>query len=122
MPRLITDPVDIKITDGVLQIVNGDLVLTRGVEAVAQQIEIACKIWRGEWFANAQTGMPYDQMLGAKFDAAAVQQIVREMIASVDSVLTVNKLIINYNPATRTVEISYSVSTQFGTLDEIVTV
>lgn len=115
---LITDPVDLLLDDtNDLVIEDGDLVFTRGIDAIVQQCRVRLQMFQGEWFLNLDVGIPYWQsILGQKPNVAiqAARIFFRRELQSVDGVDKVTKLDISYAGATRALNITWQVSTVFG--------
>jgi hypothetical protein len=116
MKRLVTDPVDALLDlDWDIQFLDGDLVLSRGLPAVTQQIAIALKTVKGEWFLDETIGVPYfTNILGKKFSLGTVQQIVREAIQAIDSVVSIERLAVDFDALTRKCSVDFVVKTTFG--------
>jgi hypothetical protein len=115
---LITDPIDLKLdANNELVIENGDLVFTRGIEAVVQQCRIALQMFQGEWFLNLDVGIPYwEKILGEKPKTAieAARIFFRRELQLVDGVEKVTRLDVTYTGSTRTLTVTWQVSTVFG--------
>lgn len=122
---LITDPLDVKIgDDNVVVFENGDLVLVSGLDAIVQGCRIVLQMFQGEWFLNLDVGIPYWQsILGQKpaVAIAAARIFFRRELEAVEGVERVTKLDISYTGATRTLSITWQVTTVFGDtpVDEI---
>lgn len=122
---LVTDPIDLLIDDNnELVFENGDLVWSRGIDAVVQQCRIALQMFQDEWFLNLDAGLPYwDQILGQKPAVAmqAAQIYIRRELERVDAVVAITKLEVTYVRETRTLKVRWQVDTEFGEtpVDEI---
>lgn len=116
MALLATDPVDLLLdSDGDIVVRDGDLVWARGVDAVAQIIRIRLLMFKGEWFANLDAGVPYYQdLLGQKYDEAKVQDAMRAAITGAPGVAEVLSLRVTFNGATRSVRVDWEVRCEFG--------
>jgi len=71
------------------QIKDGRIVLSTGADAARDRIFTALSINRGEWFLDADKGIPYlgaDGILGGKKTEAEVGAIIRREILNVDEV------------------------------------
>lgn len=119
---------------------QGDLAMTKGVEAVVQGARIRMQMFAGEWFLNlamgvayiARSGVPIERvLLGQKFDR---NKAIREFrgvllgdaargILPLPGILSVTTLNVTFEPSTRIVTITWKASTQFGDtpLDTLVT-
>lgn len=130
MARLIGDPVDIAVNPA-----SDDLYLplrfSRGVAAVAQRVRIRMQFFRGEWFLDLDRGVPYleragvpaaEALLGQKFDAVKARNAYRDAITYLDSarripdpeVLGVPLLDVEFDSPTRTLRVTFQVTTIFG--------
>ncbi len=109
-------PIDIALgTDDELLFVEGDLVFTTGVGATAQQCQLALLSFRGEWFANLESGTPwYEDVLGQKFVETRVRGMVRDALLAVDTVASIEDLEILFDGSTREVTISWTVLSTAG--------
>jgi hypothetical protein len=118
--RSIQDPVDLlqNSDDIVLKIERDgglDLVLSTGVQAVAQEIRIKLDWLRGEWEFDPSLGVPYfENLLGQKFNESTIRQEINAQLLSVEGVKTVDRLNVFFNRATRTVEVQFLATTIFG--------
>lgn len=109
------DPVDLLLdTDGDLVVAVTDLVFSSGVESVAQALRIRLLTFRGEWFLDLDNGVPYYQdLLGQKFDQITAQAAFREAIVGTDNVDEILSLSTSFDGATRTLNVSWAVTTTF---------
>lgn len=63
--------------DGVI-LVDGDLVLSGGVDSIAQQCEIRLNTNTGEWWLDTSQGLPWvPGIMGSKLPADIVAQMVQ---------------------------------------------
>lgn len=122
---LSTDPIDIPLDPltGEMAFTDGALVLTTGVAAVAQGIDIALACIKGEWFADLEDGVPWfasptvteeEALLGAKFDELKMSAAIREAILSVPGVGEILSLRVTFESSTRAVSVAWEVRTSFG--------
>lgn len=91
------EPRDIAIgDDNDLVIVDGEYVLARGIDAVAQDCRIAVQTFLGEWFRDPTQGIPWFQaILAQKSEVAAIAAArisLRSALAAVDGVINVSRL------------------------------
>lgn len=118
MALLETDPRDLLLdANNDLVFEGGDLVLSRGVPGVAQACRIALLMFAGEWFLDLDAGIPYWQsILGQKpaVAKAAAKIAVREALQSVEGVLEITKLEVNFVGASRTLTVTWAVRCAFG--------
>lgn len=109
---------DLKLTaSGDLEIERDSLVLIDGVDAVAQDLLLRLRFFKGEWFLDTRLGMPYFQkLLGVKPNASVVKNIFRTAIQNTPGVLTINDLSVDYNGQTRAVRVGFRVQAEDGEL------
>lgn len=113
-----SDPIDLTLTDGDIDLTGGRLSFTSGIGAVAQGIRIRLQAFRGEWFRNLDSGVPYwQELLGQKFDEAKARRIFREAIRAAPGVGEILKLAVTFDAKTRTLSVTWQVRTEFGDSD-----
>ena len=62
---------------GDLRVVNGVVAMVRGADAVAQEIRVRLRWWRGEWFLDRRRGVPYlDEILRDGATPATVRAVI----------------------------------------------
>jgi len=94
-----------------------DLMLIDNAERVAQQILISLRFWYGEWFLDTEQGVPYlEYILIKNPNINHIRQILRETISSVEGVVSIEKLELDYNPTERNLLVEYAVTTNYGLL------
>ena len=97
-----------------LIIVDKDLVLINNAERVAQQIKITLLAFLGEWFLDQRFGVPYLESVMIKNpNMAFIRGILRGKILDVPDVKSVDALSTQLNVKTRTLTVSYEVSTAY---------
>ena len=121
---LLTDPIDLKIDSltGELSLDGDDLTFSTGVDAVAQGLKQRILLFKGEWFANLDEGVPYYDneetgevgILGSKFNEERIRAAIRSVILATPGVSSIRSLSAQYDGATRTVTIAWNVVTTFG--------
>ena len=93
-----------------LLIVNGDLVLTQGADAVKQHITQRLQMFTGEWFLNLSEGVPYYQNILIKNpNPDVVDGLLKDTILTtpgVDELLSFN---LDYNAQLRKLTVDFSV-------------
>lgn len=107
----------IDLATGELVIENGDFVLVRGPEAVRQALHIRLRFFLGEWFLDETAGVDWFSVLGHKFNAAAVEALVRKALLETPGVAAVTRLDLDFDNATRVLSLAWSVTTAYGQLD-----
>lgn len=117
-----TDPIDIGLdADDDLDIENGGR-LVSGPEGVAQAIKYAVHLFKGEWFADQEVGIPWgpnsvvteaEAILGNRPDERRTRDEVRKMIAAVPGVANIEDVSFDFNPRTRRLALRWAVRTVF---------
>lgn len=111
--------------DGDIDLSSGDIQFTRGLAAVAQDLYVAIKMFKGEWFLNREVGIPYlpndivsetDALLGQKFSALKARAAFRTAIMSVQGVEKITKLAVSFETSTRAMSVVFTVKTVAGTI------
>lgn len=101
-----------------LVIVEGDLVLTTGREAIRQHIQQRLRAFSGEWFLDLASGLPYYQSILVKNpNLQAIQGILQAEIIATPGVLELQDFQLNYDNATRRLSCQFTVSTTDGEID-----
>src|SRR4051794_5630296 len=108
---LLDEPRDLKLgDDNDLVIFGGDLLLARGVDAVAQECRIAVQMFAEEWFLDLDAGIPYLQDILAH-TARGIQLVAkreyRDELLKVDGVLEIVRLDAVFDDTTRTLTITW---------------
>lgn len=119
-----TDPRDLKLNPDTwdLEIENGDLVLISGSEGVAQEVKFGLQMWRGEYFADLNAGIRWQEILGEKYDETFIRQQLTDYIVSVPQVAELVSLVLDFNNTARELTITFRIRTEFGdTVDGEVT-
>lgn len=112
---LSTDPVDLLFAADADLDVSAGLQFTSGSAAVAQGIRIRIQTFRGEWFLDLDTGVPYYQdLLGARFNDARARAAFRDTILSTPGVAKLLSLTVAFDRSTRVLSVSWKVQTEFG--------
>jgi len=105
---------------------DGDLVLgadfqmTTGLAAVAQDIRLRIRLFRGEWFRNVDHGVPWEQeILGHKPTMERLYSIFRTVIFGSFEVQSIRSLTIELS-STRVLTVVWEVHSTFGIIaDEL---
>ena len=120
-----TLPIDLMIGDnGELVLTNGRLVWTYGVAATAQQCRLALLAFRGEWFEDLDSGVPwFQEILGTKWNESRVRGYIRDALLGVSTVRSVERLRLSWDNSNREVTIAWTVlSTEGITVEGVTTV
>lgn len=95
---------------GDLLLVNGDLILTSGADAIRQHISQRLKSFAGEWFLDLDSGLPYYRDILVKNpNAPAVAGLLQEEIIKTPGVLELQDFNLNLDRATRSLKVSFNV-------------
>lgn len=122
-PTQPTNPVDLLLdNDGDLLVDAGHIYFSSGLRAVAQGIKIRLLSFKGEWFLDLDHGVPYWQdILGQKYNETKVRAAFRDAILAAPGVNKILELEVEFDGATRAVNVWWRVQTIFGvTEDELV--
>lgn len=96
-------------------IVNGDMSLTKGQNAIKQAIDLRINLFLGEYFPDTTEGTPwYEQIFIKPVSTAIVNTIIRNRILGVPGVITVNTVTADLNRSTREFVLNYDVTTDVG--------
>lgn len=115
---------DILLTDGDITFSNGDIDLVAGVDQVKQELLILLKLFREEWFADTDAGVPYYQQILDRTPAPdgtqqapssqLIESTFRAEILSVDSVEAITLFDLVISNTTRHATIDFVCSTSEG--------
>ena len=101
-----------------LVLVNGNLAISSGVDAVRQACYQRLRFFAGEWFADESVGIPYwSRILGKKQpDVAAIKEIFRQAILATPGVAAVTSISLDWtDAAARTMTLSFVAALDDGT-------
>lgn len=103
------------VSTGDIALKDNDILLIDNAERVAQQVLIALREWRGEWFLKTADGVPYlEYILVKNPNIAHVRQVLTEAIESVEGVKKCTELDLQFNRVLRTLSVSYEIDTDYG--------
>lgn len=103
-----------------LILVNGDLQLADGDDAIAQDVQGALELFIGEWFLDTSQGVPYYQSILTKgVDLDLVQVILIEQVRSRSGVVDVLSLDFDFDPKTRALSVTTQIRSTSGELLDI---
>lgn len=101
-----------------VKIVNGDLVLNDGVEAIRQHILQRLRMFLGEWFLDNTIGLPYFQQILVKNpDQSKIDAIFINQILGTPGVVSLTKYSFVPNFINRSVSVTFECLTTQGTVD-----
>lgn len=105
-------------TDGDISFSAGQLQMVSGGDSIVQAVKIALQFFKGEWFLDPNKGVPYFQeILGHKPTNNSLVTIFKNVILEVPGVLDVVSLILTPGRASRTMGVSFRISTDVGELE-----
>jgi hypothetical protein len=101
---------------------TGDLVLSRGVEAVRQDVQFALELIKGEYFLDTDEGTPwFDGILGKAKSVGAISTLLRNRIESRPYIHRVTSIELTQDVHNRLLTVTFSADTDFGDLtDQVV--
>lgn len=124
-PSTIEPGVDFELDD------DGDLIIplrfTRGLGAVAQGIRIRMQMFKGEWFLNLDTGIPYlendsvteaEALLGQRFEQVKALAAFRKAIESAPYVQKILALAVSFDGSTRQMTVEWRVQSALGVVED----
>ena len=81
---------DLLLTNYDLALVNGELQIVRGAEAVAQHVVMRLRSFLGEYVYDRGLGVPYQQVIFQRGTSlASIDQILRQVIVNTPGVVEV---------------------------------
>lgn len=93
-----------------LALVNGDLALVTGTDAINQNIKQAMQFWLGEWFLDTTKGVPYKQQILIKNpNMDIVQADLINAVLNVPGVVQILEMNFDYNSTDRALSVFMSV-------------
>jgi hypothetical protein len=102
---------------GDIVVESGDLVFVNEGDAIVQACRMALELCRGEWFLDEELGIPYyDEILVKSPKLTPIREIFRRALLDVAGVLAVTSLNLSYTGSTRSLAVTWRVSTDFGEL------
>jgi hypothetical protein len=91
-----------------LRLVAGQLVLTTGTDAIRQDLAVRLRWFKGEWFLDRRTGVPWFQsILGHKAEDITIERIIRRVIQTTPGVEAILSLSITLDSTERELAISF---------------
>ena len=109
---------------GELLFVDGDIVMTEGVESIRQDVEGRLRLVRGEWFLSdsaseaPEDGIPlFERVLVKSPRPALIASVYRAAISATPGVNAVTSLEVKLNRAARTARVAWTATTDLGLID-----
>jgi hypothetical protein len=108
-------------SDNGLKIVDYDFVFTTREEYIRQKLKIILSTFKGEWFLNVNTGLPfYQDMLGKNNDLSKIESIFIRAIKSIPEVVKLLYINLDENKQNRTVTVNFAVTDVDNNVIEVV--
>lgn len=102
---------------GDLLLESGNLRLTSGLDAIAQDVTIRLRFFLGEWFLDTRVGVPYFQEILVKNpNIPRVTQLLRQVVQETPGVTSVDRFDFSFDAATRKASVAFTASTTAGQL------
>lgn len=105
---------DIKMSNNRLPIIDGDFVLTEGIEEIKQHIIVALNTFYSDWLLDYTKGIDYTKGLR---NHDFLQHDCKSQILGVDGVTGLINFTLNFDKPTLTVKIVSGVKTIYGRVD-----
>lgn len=103
---------------GDLAFENRDLALVSGAELVKQRLSVILQLFKGEWFLDAEAGIPwFQEILEKGVDEAVVDAILRKAITDTTDVNRLLSYESEIDAATRTITVAFTVDTVYGPVE-----
>jgi hypothetical protein len=107
-------------TLGDLRVEGGVVQLVRDADAIAQEVRVTLRWWRGEWFLDTSAGMPYlEQLLGKGISEETIREMLTARIEAVPGVGHVESIEIDTDRARRVSSIDIVIVTEEGETVEL---
>lgn len=111
-----TDPDSPTFND--VQVVNGDLLLVDGKEAIKQHVIQRLRIFLGEWFLDNTIGLPFfDQILVKNPDKSKIDALILNCILGTPGIQQVNTYEAISDFTVRSLQITFEAQTISGTVN-----
>lgn len=105
-------------SDGDIDITEGKLSLTTGLEATAQRISQRLKLYFGEWFLDKTRGVPWIQQVFVKNpNPTIVDAIIKREIIAEPQVIELQQFELDLDTSTRLLTVTFRALTTDGPLD-----
>lgn len=84
-------------------------------EAVVQAVLTRLRLLRGEWFLDSTAGTPWSTEVLGKYTSSTYDAAIRDRILGTQGVLEIVSYTSTVDPETRTLSVSATISTIYGT-------
>jgi hypothetical protein len=100
---------------GDLRLVDGQLVLVEGKDAIRQDLTVRLRWFRAEWFLDRRTGVPWFQkIIGQRTGLQIVEAIIRNAILSTPGIEAISRLTLSSSSAPRELSIDFEARSTDG--------
>jgi hypothetical protein len=101
-----------------LALLDGDLVLADGLDAIAQDLRSRLRLFQGEWILDTAAGVPYYQdILKKNPNPQIVAGVLQNAILNTPGVLELLKFDLDFVTATRSLKIDFEVRAREGVIN-----
>ena len=106
----------IRETDNNLELVDRDFFLTVDTSRyVAQKLRVRLSFFRGEWYLNAEKGIPYyDEILVKNPNLNFIEDLLKAEISTVPEVEELLDFVLEYEGTTRELSVTFTVRITSG--------
>lgn len=113
---LVSDPTDPNYGD--IAVVDNNISLTTGLDAIRQHLWIRFQIFLGEWFLDTEVGVPYFQYILVKNTTlVVVQEILKNVILDTPGVLSLISFDFDFTRPSRSLSLDFKALTTDGVID-----
>ena len=103
---------------GDIDLVDGSVYLTTGIESVRQSLIQRIRLFRGEWFLDLSEGVPYyEDILKKKPDIYVVDAAFKATILETPGVIELVEYELDYSKVDRTLSLSFKARSDDGIID-----
>lgn len=96
---------------------NNSFVMLEGQEEIEQNLSQKLRFFYAEWFLDKRLGIPYfEQILIKRWDPVVVDAIFKNEILITPGILELLSFLIDFEPSTRIMALSFQSRTKFGIL------
>lgn len=104
--------------EGDLRLVDGQLVLVTGIDAIRQELTVRLRWFRGEWFLDRRTGVPwFESILGQKTALSLIERILRRAILATPGVESITRFVLERDNVERSLALTFEARTREGPLE-----
>lgn len=114
-------PLALNTSHDLYQSAQSGVAVASGVDSVVQGIRSRLLLFRGEWFLNANAGMPWfeEVFTDGGQDIRRIESALKAQIIATPGVESILSFDLAFDGATRDLSVSFSVDTIYGPSGEI---